>query len=88
MEGSPPDEPDDMTSPPAAELFAAFSVLETPGLKRRISQAMEEGKSERDAVAPSSRGGAGAYGGEPRLCRDGGGAFGRSAHPVWTGPGC
>lgn len=44
-------------------------------------------KHERLKV-PSSRGGTGAGGGEPRLCSDGGGAFGRSAHPVWTRPGC
>jgi hypothetical protein len=36
---------------------------------------------------PTSRGGAGAYGGEPRFWREGGGAFGRRATPRldWAG---
>jgi hypothetical protein len=45
---------------------------------------------------PSSRGGAGAYGGEPRLCRDGGGAEQGAHTPFGLGraaekdvrPGC
>jgi hypothetical protein len=51
MKGSPPEQPEAMTSVPATELFAAFATLEKPTLKLRIKQAMAQGKSEASAVA-------------------------------------
>ena len=51
MEGSPPNQSDGVVSIPAADLFGAFSVLELPRLKRRISEAMQQGQSEKEAVS-------------------------------------
>ena len=66
--------------PPAAD----FRVETSHGplgieLARIINAPRREQERLRNSAVPSSRGGAGAGGGEPRLCRDGGGA-GEGAH--------